>query len=149
MIGPVRVRGRSRIAAWGTAVAGALALLVGACNSSSGANAGGRIVVVDGSGAPVAGALLILMPEDENQSSTPLGHTTAELRELTSDSQGVIHAQLDDCLWDSDGCYHFRVRRYGYDDVTMSVSKDLFPPVLRVELKPREQGASAPAPNGP
>jgi hypothetical protein len=41
---------------------------------------------------------------------------------------------MDDCLWPSDDCYHFRVHRSGYEDSTISVSKDLFPPMLKVEL---------------
>lgn len=141
-------RARRRFGGWpsaGACVAAALVLLACACNSDSGSATGGRVTVVDARGAPLAGAFLVLVPEDDNGSTRPVSYTSWELRDQTSDAQGVFRASLDDCLWESDGCFHFRVRKDGYEEVAMSVSKDLFPPVLRVELKPREQ---APAPSG-
>jgi hypothetical protein len=113
----------------------ALVALVSACSSEPSASAGTRILVVDGSGAPIRGAFLVLLPEVEDPSSRLPKYTSAELGELTSDQQGMIHAELDDCLWDSDRCYHFRIRRGGFEDVEMTVSRDLMPPVLRIEMK--------------
>jgi hypothetical protein len=52
-----------------------------------------------------------------------------------SDAQGLVHADLDQYLWESDGCYHFRVRRGGYKNIEMSVSRDLFPQVLKISLE--------------
>ena len=104
------------------------------------------MVVVDALGAPVQGAFLYLVAEDENPSAKPEHFTLAELKARTSDAQGMIRAELDDFLWESDHCYHFRVRRSGFEDVTMSVSRDLFPPVLRIEMKRlvREPGKPQP-----
>lgn len=148
MSGTEMRRGCRRAAA--LLVAACLVLLGGSCTSASAGNTAGRVIVVDGRGAPVQGALLVLVSEDENAPASPMGLTAEELRERTSDLQGVIKASLDESLWESDGCYHFRVRKAGYEDVTLSVSKDLFPEVLRVELKPREQApASAPGDRRP
>jgi hypothetical protein len=95
-------------------------------------------MVVDMHGAPIQGAVLV--PEEEYTSNTSPGYSDKELEALASNAKGIISFHLDDCLWDSDGCYHFRIHRPGFEDVAMSVSKDLFPPVLRIELK-----AKAPA----
>ena len=129
------------------ACAAALALAT-ACSAPTGDNAGGRIMVVDARGAPLAGAFLSFMPEEENPSARPTQYTTREIREHTSDAQGMIRVDLEDCLWDSDHSYHFRVRRGGYEDVTMSVSMDLCPPVLRVEMRRVETEAAPPAAKG-
>jgi hypothetical protein len=122
----------------------ALLGLVSACSSPPKDNAGGRIMVVDARGAPLAGAFLSLLPEYENASSRPTAYTTAELRAHTSDTQGMIRVDLDDYLWDSDHNYHFRIRRGGYEDVTMSVSPDLLPPVLKIEMRRLEPEPGAP-----
>jgi hypothetical protein len=111
-----------------------LAVLVSACNSESDSSARGRVLVVDPSGAPIRGA--VLLPETENASAAPSSYDQNEIQTRVSDAQGVLPAMLDLCLWESDGCYHFRIHRAGYEDTSMVVSKDLFPPVLRVVLKP-------------
>jgi hypothetical protein len=95
----------------------------------------GRILLVDGRGAPVPGG--IVLPDDAEttaKTSRQLQNDAVDLGWI-SDAQGIVHADLDQYLWDSDGCYHFRVRRGGYKDVTMSVSKDLFPQVLKISLE--------------
>src|ERR1035438_3283762 len=120
--GAVRVRSAASVA---------LLALVCACSSATKDNAGGRILVVDAHGAPLPGAFLTLLPETENPSGRPQAYTTEELKAQTSDAQGMFRVDLEDCLWDSDHNYHFRIRRQGYEDETMSVSTDLFPPVLR------------------
>lgn len=119
-----------------TLAASVLLLAAAACSSMTGGNAGSRVMVVDGSGTPVRGAILV--PDDEYPATSRLrNYTDQELAEHGSDAQGLIVAHLEDCLWDSDGCYHFRIIKKGYEDVTMTVSKALFPPVMRVELKSR------------
>ena len=122
------------------------AALVSACSSTSGAAEGGRVAVVDALGAPVQGAFLYAVAEDESPSARPEHFTSAELKARTSDAQGMIRAELDDFLRESDHCYHFRVRRSGFEDVTMSVSRDLFPPVLRIEMKRLGQEPGRPQP---
>jgi hypothetical protein len=117
------------------AAALALAALACACSSTTGDAAGGRIRVVDSRGNPLPGAFLVLIPEVDSASSRPQAFTSAELKAQTADAQGMIRADLDDCLWDSDHNYHFRVHLAGYEDETMSVSKDLFPPLLTVEMR--------------
>jgi hypothetical protein len=111
-----------------------LVALVSACNSEPEAPPHGRIIVVDPSGAPIQGAILI--PEPENATATPTRFERDEIKKHASDAKGELPAVLDSCLWDGDGCYHFRVHRAGYVDSAMVVSKDLFPPVLRVVLMP-------------
>ena len=127
-----------------SAAIAALLALASACSSPPKDNAGGRIMVVDAHGAPLPGAFLAVVPEAENPSARPQAYTTAELRAHTSDAQGMIRVDLDDYLWDSDHNYHFRVRRQGYEDETLSVSTDLFPPVLRIELRRVEPEPAAP-----
>jgi hypothetical protein len=109
-------------------------VFVSACNSETDGSARGRIVVVDTSGAPIKGAILI--PEPENVSVSPTKYDREEIERRTSDAQGVLPGMLDMCLWDSDGCYHFHIQKRGYEDASMVVSKDLFPQVLRIVLKP-------------
>ena len=121
---------RTRLAA-----ALALAALACACSSPTRDAAGGRIMVVDARGAPLPGAFLVLIPEIDRPSPRPQAYTSGELRAQTADAQGMIRADLDDGLWESDHNYHFRVHLAGYEDATMSVSTELFPPVLKVEMR--------------
>jgi hypothetical protein len=123
-------------------ILGALSLLVllSACNSAP-EGAGGTIVVVDGSGAPIKGAILI--PEDEGPSGATPKYVQEEINARASDAKGVLPADLETCLWD-DGCYHFRIHKAGYEDAAMVVSRELFPPELRIVLKP-PSGSSNPS----
>jgi hypothetical protein len=130
---------RARILA---AAAAAMLLLASGCGSVSAPDAGPRVQVVDGAGTPIPGAVIF---PDYEYSSSQRTYTKEVLDELASDAQGFIHADLDDFLWDKDGCYHFVIRRAGYDAATMSVSKDLAPPVLRVVMA---LNASPAAPGG-
>jgi hypothetical protein len=93
-----------------------------------------QILVVDENGAPVAGALLL--PEDEEQHSVAVSEGREEDYAQTSGPDGMIAAKLDEFLR-SDDCYHFRIHKAGYEDTTTSVSKDLIPALLKVELRPR------------
>jgi hypothetical protein len=127
------------------AVSVAVLALACACSSPPKDAAGGRIMVVDAHGAPIPGAFLTLLAETEEPASRRVTYGSAELKAQTSDAQGMIRAELDDCLWESDHSYHFRIRRRGYEDVTMSVSTELFPPVLRVEMR-RLEPEAPPAP---
>ena len=111
----------------------ALAALASACSTTDEAKPEGRIMVVDARGAPIQGALL--MPEEEFQDVDRTRLTKEERDARLSDAQGSIHAELDDFFWQGDGCYHFRIHREGFEDVDMAVSRDLYPPVLRIELK--------------
>jgi hypothetical protein len=126
------------------AVAAACLLAMAAgCGSLSVPEPAGRILVVDGSGAPLQGAVIF---PDYEYSSSQKTYTREDIDALSSDAQGVIHADLDDYLWDKDGCYHFVIRRAGYDAATMSVSKDLLPPVLKVVMVPKSSPSPTPAP---
>jgi hypothetical protein len=111
------------------------AVLAAACSSTPGEDPRSRVMVVDTLGVPVQGAFLILVAENENPSARPATYTKAELKAQTTDAQGMIRADLDDCLWESDHSYHFRIRARGFEDLEMTVSKDLFPPLLRVEMR--------------
>jgi len=111
-----------------------LAVLISACSSAPGEEAAGRIMLVDGLGAPVQGA--VVLPEEEELSgNVPRVWSRADNLDRTSDSRGIVRADLQQYFWDSDSCYHFRIQRTGFEDVTMSVSKELFPPVLRINLE--------------
>ncbi len=92
-----------------------------------------RIVAVTPSGAPIQGA--ILLPEVENERNAPPLLSPEDIRERTSDARGQFHVDLESYFWSSDGCFHFRVIGGGFETVTMAVSRDLFPPVLRIEMK--------------
>jgi len=109
--------------------------LASACSSTPGEDPRSHVMVVDTLGVPVQGAFLILVPENENPSARPATYTRAELKAQTSDAQGMIRADLDDCLWESDHSFHFRIRARGFENLEMTVSKDLFPPLLRVEMR--------------
>ena len=110
-----------------------LAALIAACASTRGAKAPARIMLVDESGSPVQGA--VVLPEDSGYPGARREHLSeAEEQARISDPQGLVYAELDQYCWDSDSCYHFRIRRANYEDATMTVSKDLFPPVLRISL---------------
>lgn len=98
--------------------------------------------MIDPSGAPIQGAILI--PESENSSAAPSRYDRDEIMSRVSDAQGGLSAMLDLCLWASDGCYHFRIHRAGYEDAAMVVSKDLFPPVLRIVLRPPSSSSNPP-----
>jgi hypothetical protein len=117
-------------------------MLAPGCGSVAAPDTGSRILVVDGAGTPIPGAVIY---PDYEYSSSQKTYTKDDLDALSSDAQGMIHVDLDDFLWDKDGCYHFVIRRAGYDSATMSVSKDLAPPVLRVVMALK---ASPAAPGG-
>jgi hypothetical protein len=115
----------------------AVAMAACACSFLSSGKPVGRVMIVDGRGAPLVGATLL--PDLEAPPNTPWHYTSTELAAHTSDEQGMILADLAEYFWDSDGCYHFLVHRPGYENVTMTVSRDLFPPVLKIEMKDRLQ----------
>jgi len=119
----------------------AAALALSACGSALISGARAQVLVVDSLGNPVRGA--VVLPDDDSPASHR-GFTEAEMKERSTNGQGLLAVFLDDFLWASDGNYHLRVLAVGFEDEAMTVSKDLFPPVLRVEL--RRPGASAPAP---
>jgi hypothetical protein len=122
------------------------AVALSSCMSMSGTDSLARILVVDPSGAPLAGA--VLYPDYEYSSSPQRDYSRADLESHSSGPQGVISIDLEPYLWDADGCYHFRIRRAGYDDETVSISKDLFTGRLRVDMKPRTPDGKAPAAPG-
>lgn len=117
----------------------ALAALLSSCSLVTPPKVNPRIVVVDHFGNPVAGAAVL--PENEDSKDTRENLTEYEIANRTSNAAGMIHASFDDYFWDSDSCYHFRVRRAGFEDLEIAVSKELLPPVLKIELRER----SAPA----
>ena len=110
------------------------ALLFSACGSMSGSDPKGQVLVVDGAGAPLAGA--VVLPDAEYESSLP-PYTASDLKERSTNAQGTVVVYLDDYYWASDSCYHFRVRREGFEDETMAVSKELLPSVLKIDMRPR------------
>jgi hypothetical protein len=103
----------------------------------------GRVMVVDRRGTPLQNA--VLTPDLETAPVVPRVYDDAEIKERASDAKGVFHVDMDDCIWSSDECYHFRIHRAGFEDSTMVVSKDLFPPMLRVEMREKGWDAQAPA----
>jgi hypothetical protein len=113
----------------------AAALLVSACSSLSSSEPQGQVLVVDASGTPLQGAVVLPDPEFPPAESPKM--TDSELKEHSTNAQGMILVYLDDFFWKSDACYHFRVRRGGYEDETMAVSQDLFPAVLKIDMRLR------------
>jgi hypothetical protein len=114
---------------------GLMVVLAPGCSSMHAEKPPGRILLVDGRGMPVQGGVVLPDDAEANAKTSRQLQNDAEDLGWISDTQGLVHADLDQYLWDSDGCYHFRVRRGGYKDVEMSVSKDLFPPVLKIPLE--------------
>ena len=115
-----------------------LVLMVSACASTHDEKAAARIIVVDQSGAPIQGA--VVLPDDQELPGSHREYISeAEKQARISDPQGLVYAELDQYFWDSDSCYHFRVRRASYEDATMTVSKDLFPALLRISMDAKPQ----------
>jgi hypothetical protein len=106
--------------------------LVAGCGSVSEGNPGGRVMIVDRLGNPVQDALVL--PESEDGAALPRD-TMRETKDRTSNAQGMVRADLDDYLWSSDACYHFRIHRAGFEDAELTVSRDLFPAVLKIEMR--------------
>lgn len=127
--------------------AAALVSLAAACGSVSSPDVNGHILVVDGLGTPIRGA--VIYPDYEYSSSRERHYTRDDLEELSSNAQGMINTDMDDFRWDKDGCYHFRIRRAGYEEATMSVSTDLLPPVLKVVLVPLPSPGAKQPPSAP
>ena len=109
-----------------------LLVLLAACSSVSAPKGPGIVVIVDKHGTPLQNGVLV--PDEENAPVVPHVYDNYELAEHASDAKGVFHVDLDDSYWNSDGCYHFKIFRTGYDNFSMTVSKDLFPPVLRITM---------------
>lgn len=122
--------------------AGALLALGSGCGSVSTSDSNAHILVVDASGAPLKGAVIF---PDYEYSSSQRQYTKEDVEAFSTNAQGMVDMSLDDFLWDKDECYHFRVQRVGYETDTMSVSKDLLPPLLKVTLVP----VSSPGPKPP
>jgi hypothetical protein len=114
-------------------VAGA-ALLFSACGSVSNLDPRGQVLVVDAAGAPLADA--VVLPDAEYDTAPP-PYSASDLKERSTNEKGSVLVYLDDYYWASDSCYHFRVHKAGYEDETMAVSKDLFPAVLKIDMRPK------------
>jgi hypothetical protein len=99
----------------------------------------GEVLVVDAAGAPLADA--VVLPDAEYDSPLP-PYTASELKDRSTNAKGTVLVYLDDYYWASDSCYHFRVHRPGYEDETMAVSKDLFPSVMKIDMRPRVPAAN-------
>jgi hypothetical protein len=115
------------------------ALLLSACGSMSASDPRGQVLVVDAVGAPLADA--VVLPDAEYDSASPR-YTDSDLKERSTNAKGTVLVFLDDYYWASDSCYHFRVHKAGYEDETMAVSKDLFPAVLKIDMRPRVPAAN-------
>ena len=109
----------------------ALTLLVSACASGPGQARVGRIMVVDALGVPLPGALVQPEQEDERYAD-PRKPDRDELNDRTSDAKGVVYADMKYYYWATDDCFHFNVTKAGYEDATFSVSRELFPAVLKI-----------------
>jgi hypothetical protein len=131
---------RRCLGAWRVLIPATLAMLVSACGSLSNSDAKGHIMVVDGAGLPIKGALVL--PDDETLSGLPHHYTDSEMEGRSTNAQGAVLIYLDDYYWASDGCFHFHVFKNGYEDEAMSVSKDLFPAVLKIDMRPRVPDAA-------
>ena len=118
-------------------------MLASSCSSIRQEKAVARIMVVDEHGLPVQGAFV--SPEIAEHSNPDMRKLTdEETAARTSDLQGLVYADLELYYWDSDGCYHLVVRRGGYKQVVMSVSKELFPPLLRITLEANSRAPGHP-----
>jgi hypothetical protein len=109
-----------------------LLLLLAACGTFSTPTGPGIVVIVDRHGTPLQNGVLV--PDYEGAQEIPHTYDKYELAQRASDAKGVFHVDLDDCYWNSDDCYHFKIYRTGFENCSMTVSKDLFPPVLKITL---------------
>jgi hypothetical protein len=107
-----------------------------------------QILVLDENGRPVADA--ILLAEDDSHGSGYRNTTQEEDFAPRSGPDGVITADLDEYLWSSDDCYHFSIHKRGFEDTATTVSRELIPQVLKVELRsrawPLQRPRAAPSP---
>jgi hypothetical protein len=113
-----------------------LLVLVAGCKSAVDPDLTGRILVVNAHGVPIPGATVLPYDESESRKSDL---TPEDRKALTTDPHGLVTVLLESYYWSEDGCYHFRVHRTGFDTATETVSKDLFPAELRIELKAEGQ----------
>jgi hypothetical protein len=120
-----------------------LLVLLAACGSLTAPTGPGIVVIVDRHGTPLQNGVLV--PDYEGAQEIPHTYDKYELAQRASDANGVFHVDLDDCYWNSDNCYHFKIFRTGYDNFSMTVSKDLFPPVLKVTMVEKGSDQAPPA----
>lgn len=120
-----------------------LALLVSSCGALSGSDPRGEVIVVGPDGAPLKGAVVI--PDPEFDSNAPPKLTDSELEQHATNAQGVVLIYLDDFYWGGDACYHIRVHLAGYEDEAVTVSKDLLPAVLKIDMRPKAPATNPPA----
>jgi hypothetical protein len=129
-----------------------LFVLMSACSSAPTAKPAGRILLVDAHGVPVQGALVLQEYDEESRYNRPIEPPVDDRDPRISDAEGIVHADLAQYLWDSDGCYHFQVQRRGFEDFALTVSRELFPAVLTITLDSvpqRTKKPAAPAPRQP
>jgi hypothetical protein len=120
-----------------------LLVLLSACGSFGTPSGPGVVVIVDRHGTPLQNGVLI--PDPEGAQEVPHAYDKYELQQRASDVNGVFHVDLDDCYWTSDNCYHLKIYRTGYDNISMTVSKDLFPPVLKITMVEKGSDQAPPA----
>jgi hypothetical protein len=110
-----------------------LVALLCACSTAPTPDELGRVMIVDARGVPLQNG--VLTPDLEHPPVVSHVYDDDELKDRASDAHGVFHIDMDDCIWESDECYHFRIHLAGYDDAAMVVSRDLFPPMLKVVMQ--------------
>lgn len=127
-------------------VAVGLMVFAAGCASSPPVARAGHIMVVDARGAPIKGAFVAPEMEDDRRTD-PRKPTNEELAERVSDAAGVVQADLRLYYWASDDCFHFVITKEGYEDSTFSVSRELFPSMLKIRLEAvGNPGSAKPAP---
>jgi hypothetical protein len=118
-------------------------LVVLLCACSSVPKGPGVVMIVDRHGTPLQNGVLVA--DEENAPVQPHDYDKYELAERASDAKGVFHVDLEECYWASDNCYHFKIFRTGFENFSMTVSKDLFPPVLKITMVEKGSDQAPPA----
>jgi len=114
-----------------------LAATSGCANTSPAEGQVGQVQVVDIKGNPIPGA--VVLPDPETAIIRPKDEESELVKAGTTNQAGLVSVNLEGFYWSDDNCYHFKVTRRGYEIAILSVSRELFPGHLRVELKTPSQ----------
>lgn len=110
-----------------------LVLIVGGCTTSGGPSLSDSITVKDETGRPAVGVSVLF--EEEVMTGLPYYFTATELKERTSNENGQAKIDLGKHLW-TDGCYHFLLRKDGFQQKEVIVKKAKYSGEIIAVLEP-------------
>jgi hypothetical protein len=114
------------------AIVSSLLFFADGCQTASHRELPDIITVRDSSGEPVVGAAILF--DQGILASLPYFFSAQETKERTTDSSGRAKIDLRKHGWD-DGTYHFVVRKRGYQDAFLEVTRAEYRGEIVVDLK--------------